>query len=106
MRPATSTWRPRRRRTTMSSAHVPEHIPLTPALLREWPIEPANRGTALVIGGAPPVPGAVLLARPGALRAVAGTLQLAAAERHAVALGVAVPECSVFGLPETASGTI
>jgi hydroxyethylthiazole kinase-like uncharacterized protein yjeF len=75
-------------------------------LLREWPIEPTNRGTVLVLGGARSVPGAVLLAGTAALRAGAGTLQLAAAERHAVALGVAVPECSVFGLPETPSGAI
>jgi hydroxyethylthiazole kinase-like uncharacterized protein yjeF len=79
---------------------------ISAALLREWPVPASPRGTVLVIGGSRAVPGAVLLTGTAALRAGASTLQLAASERHAVALGVAVPEASVFGLPETASGAI
>lgn len=80
--------------------------PISPALLRDWRIGSEDRGTVLVVGGARTVPGAPALSGTAALRAGAGTLQLAVAERHATATGVAVPECSVFGLPETASGAI
>ncbi|EOD66564.1 NAD(P)H-hydrate dehydratase, partial [Amycolatopsis vancoresmycina] len=59
-----------------------------------------------VVGGARSVPGAPALSGTAALRAGAGTLQLAVAERHATAIGVSVPESSVVGLPETASGAI
>ncbi|GAB2959713.1 NAD(P)H-hydrate dehydratase [Amycolatopsis acidiphila] len=84
----------------------PDATPISSALLREWPVPADDRGTAFVLGGARTVPGAVLLTGTAALRAGAGTLQLGASERHAVALGVAVPESSVFGLPETAGGAI
>jgi hydroxyethylthiazole kinase-like uncharacterized protein yjeF len=90
----------------MPRHHSREHTPISPALLREWPIEPAGRGTALIVGGARTLPGAVLLTGTAALRAGAGTLQLATSNRHAVALGVAVPEAAVFGLSETGSGAI
>ncbi|MEU5262064.1 NAD(P)H-hydrate dehydratase [Amycolatopsis sp. NPDC021455] len=81
-------------------------MPISPALLRDRRIGTEERGTVLVVGGARTVPGAPALSGTAALRAGAGTLQLAVAERHATAIGVAVPESSVFGLPETASGTI
>ena len=79
---------------------------LSPRLLREWPLPVPDggkhaRGTVLVIGGAPPTVGAVLLAGVAALRAGAGVLQLAVAQSRAAALAVAVPESAVFGLPET-----
>ncbi|WIV53747.1 NAD(P)H-hydrate dehydratase [Amycolatopsis nalaikhensis] len=81
-------------------------MPISPALLRAGLIGTEDRGTVLVVGGARTVPGAPALSGTAALRAGAGTLQLAVAERHASALGVSVPESSVFGLPETASGAI
>jgi ADP-dependent NAD(P)H-hydrate dehydratase len=90
---------------------MPQHpsldaTPVTPALLRGWPVPNDDRGTAFVLGGARTVPGAVLLSGTAVLRAGAGTLQLGASERHATALGVAMPESSVFGLPETESGAV
>jgi len=71
-------------------------IPVTPTLLRNWPLPPTGsgkleRGTVLVIGGSRKTPGAVLLAGTAALRAGAGRLTLAVAESTAVALAVAVP---------------
>ncbi|WP_199443884.1 NAD(P)H-hydrate dehydratase [Umezawaea beigongshangensis] len=84
----------------------PDPTPVTPALLREWRYESAPSGTVLVVGGARQVPGAVLLSGIGALRAGANTLQLAVVERHASALGLAVPEAMVLGLPETESGAV
>jgi ADP-dependent NAD(P)H-hydrate dehydratase len=84
----------------------PDPVPISPALLRGRPIGSEERGTVLVVGGARTVPGAPGLSGTAALRAGAGTLQLAVSERHASTLGVAVPESSVFGLPETPSGAI
>jgi ADP-dependent NAD(P)H-hydrate dehydratase len=84
----------------------PEPVPISPALLRDRLIGTEDRGTVLVLGGARTVPGAPALSGTAALRAGAGTLQLAVSERHATALGVAVPESSVFGLPETGTGAI
>jgi ADP-dependent NAD(P)H-hydrate dehydratase len=84
----------------------PDVTPVTPALLRNWPVPNDDRGTAFVLGGARTVPGAVLLSGTAVLRAGAGTLQLGASERHATALGVAMPESSVFGLPETENGAV
>jgi len=85
--------------------------PVTPALLRGWPLpEPDeagdkhDRGTVLVLGGAASTPGAVLLAGLGALRAGAGRLQLATVASTSVALGVALPEAMVTGLPEDRHG--
>src|SRR5690348_2815792 len=83
---------------------------LTPRLLRDWPLPVPDggkhaRGTVLVVGGAPATAGAVLLAGVAALRAGAGVLRLAVAGSRAAALGVAVPEAAVYGLPER-NGTI
>ncbi|MEZ2389547.1 NAD(P)H-hydrate dehydratase [bacterium RCC_150] len=86
-------------------------VPVTPTLLRSWPL-PAlgsgkrERGTVLVIGGARRTPGAVLLAGMAALRAGAGRLTLAVAESAAVPLAVAMPEAGVVGLPESPSGSV
>jgi hydroxyethylthiazole kinase-like uncharacterized protein yjeF len=82
---------------------VPET--LTPRLLRDWPLPVPDggkhaRGTVLVIGGERATAGAVLLAGVAALRAGAGVLRMAVAESSAPALGVAVPEAAVLGLPE------
>lgn len=64
------------------------------------------RGRVLAIGGSTQVPGAILLAGVGALRAGAGKLQLATVRSASATLGVAVPEALVVGLPETREGEI
>ena len=84
---------------------------ITPRLLREWPLpDPEGgkeaRGTVLVVGGSRFTPGAVLLAGIGALRAGAGTLQLAVGESTATILSIQVPEAKVIGLPETPGGSV
>lgn len=85
--------------------------PVTPTLLRGWPLPGGgsgkdDRGSVLVIGGARMTPGATLLAGVAALRAGAGRLTLAVAESVAVPLAVALPEAGVLALPETASGSV
>ncbi|WNV86224.1 NAD(P)H-hydrate dehydratase [Umezawaea sp. Da 62-37] len=83
-----------------------EPTPITSALLREWTPPDAGTGTVLVVGGARRSPGAVLLSGIAALRTGAVTLQLAVVDRHASALGLAVPEALVVGLPETDDGAV
>lgn len=90
-----------------------EAIVVTPELLRGWPLRRADddadkdaRGDVLVVGGAPDMPGAVILAATAALRAGAGKLQIATCGSIARHIGVAVPESRVFGLPETRAGGI
>ncbi|KAE8762727.1 NAD(P)H-hydrate dehydratase [Georgenia thermotolerans] len=85
--------------------------PITPALLREWPLpEPRGskygRGQVLVAGGARATPGAVLLAGEAALRVGAGRLTLAVARSVAGSLAVAVPEAGVRGLAEDDAGDV
>lgn len=65
-----------------------------------------SRGRVLVVGGAPEMPGAVILAATAALRAGAGKLQIATCRSIALAVGAAVPEARVFALPETKAGGI
>jgi hydroxyethylthiazole kinase-like uncharacterized protein yjeF len=60
----------------------------------------------LAIGGAVSMPGAIVLAGTAALRAGAGKLQIATCRSVATAVGIAVPECLVYGLPETRAGGI
>jgi hydroxyethylthiazole kinase-like uncharacterized protein yjeF len=92
----------------------PADVPaVTPQLLRAWPLPDLDddgtkhdRGTVLVVGGAASTPGAVLLAGIAALRTGAGRLQLATVEATAVALGVAVPEAAVVGLPAGPDGSV
>ncbi|MCX7514139.1 NAD(P)H-hydrate dehydratase [Frateuria sp. STR12] len=84
---------------------------LTARLLRTMPLpDPRGgkeqRGRVLVVGGSSRVPGAVLLAGTGALRAGAGKLQLATTQEVALPLAVAMPEALVLGLPVTAQGEI
>ncbi len=92
-------------------------IAVTPALLRGWPLPRAGgdnskdrgkdtRGSVLVLGGSTEVPGAVLLAGTGALRAGAGKLRIAAPRDIAPGLALAVPEARVLGLPQTEGGDI
>lgn len=84
-----------------------------PALLRRWPL-PAidgtlgkeDRGKLLVIGGSDAIPGAAILAGVAALRAGAGTLEMATTRRLAGAVAVMVPEARVVGLAATRRGEI
>jgi len=92
---------------------VPPAEVVSPTLLRAWPLpEPDengskhDRGTVLVVGGAASTPGAVLLAGLAALRAGAGRLSVATVRSTQVALGVALPEALVDGLPETPDGAL
>jgi hydroxyethylthiazole kinase-like uncharacterized protein yjeF len=85
--------------------------PVTPSLLRSWPLPSAgedkySRGAVMVIGGARATPGAALLAGIAALRAGAGRLTLAVAESVAPQLAVSFPEAGVIGLPETGDGSV
>ena len=84
---------------------------ITPSTLRAWQLpgpggSKYGRGHALVVGGAARTPGGALLAGVAVLRAGAGYLQLAVAESVAPALGVAVPEAGVLGLPEADGGSV
>ena len=86
---------------------------VTPHLLRGWaPPEPGadgdkhSRGTIAIVGGAVSTPGAVLLAGTAALRAGAGRLQVLTVEATSVALGMALPEAMVRGLPTDDGGSL
>lgn len=81
--------------------------------MRDWPLPlPGDggtkraRGTVLVVGGSRRTPGAVLLAGTAALRAGAGTLQMAGPESVATALAIHVPESLVLALPESSAGDV
>jgi hydroxyethylthiazole kinase-like uncharacterized protein yjeF len=63
-----------------------------------------ERGRVCIVGGSRDVPGGVLLAGLGAMRAGGGKLQIATVECRAAALGLAMPEAMVIGLPETEAG--
>jgi ADP-dependent NAD(P)H-hydrate dehydratase len=83
---------------------------LTAETLRAWPLplddhdDKRDRGTVLVIAGTVRTAGAALLAGLAAMRAGAGRLQIATVETSAAALGVAVPEALILGLPPTDAG--
>ncbi|MDX6199337.1 MAG: ADP-dependent NAD(P)H-hydrate dehydratase [Actinomycetota bacterium] len=97
----------------MSKPPPAETPAVTPQLLRDWPLPTPDddgtkhaRGTVCVVGGAVSTPGAVLLAGLAALRVGAGRLQILTVDPTAVALGVAVPEAMVVGLPTSSSGSL
>jgi hydroxyethylthiazole kinase-like uncharacterized protein yjeF len=84
---------------------------VTPNALREWPLPEAGdskygRGQVIVVGGAQRSPGAAMLSGLAALRVGAGRLTLAVAASVATAVAVAVPECGVVPLDETADGHV
>jgi hydroxyethylthiazole kinase-like uncharacterized protein yjeF len=90
-----------------------EAIVLTPEFLRGWslpqPDEAGDKedwGRVLVIGGAPEMPGAVILAAEAALRAGAGKLRIATCDSIAPFVATAIPESRVFAMPETRRGGI
>jgi hydroxyethylthiazole kinase-like uncharacterized protein yjeF len=94
-----------------TSSDGPPATPVTPSLLRGWPLPSAgedkySRGAVMVIGGARATPGAALLAGIAALRAGAGRLTMAVAESVATQLAVSFPEAGVIGLPETKDGSV
>ena len=63
-----------------------------------------TKGRILVIAGSRDVPGAALLCATAAMRAGAGKLTIATVESAATALGLAMPEAMVIGLPEDRDG--
>ena len=86
---------------------------ITPHVLRAWPLpapdeagDKETRGRVLVMGGAPEMPGAVVLAGVAAARAGAGKLQLATGRSVAPFVAISVPEARVFALPETRTGAL
>lgn len=86
---------------------------ITPAFLRRHPLPRPDgggdknvRGSVLIIGGSPTLPGAVILAATAALRAGAGRLRIMTGRSIAQAVGVAVPESMAVGLDETDSGAL
>jgi ADP-dependent NAD(P)H-hydrate dehydratase len=88
-----------------------EPTPVTPELLRSWPLpEPTGgknaRGSILVIGGSTETLGAVLLAAEAAMRVGAGKLQVATVASLAPFAAAALPEALVRALPETSGGAI
>lgn len=64
------------------------------------------RGRVLIAGGSSIVPGAIALTGEAALRAGAGKIQLATVAAATIALGVAMPEAAVFGLPANEEGEL
>jgi len=88
-------------------------VELTASILARWPLpmpdeegDKEERGRILVVGGAPEMPGGVILAATAALRAGAGKLQIATCRSIAGLVAAAVPEARVFALPETSGGAI
>jgi hydroxyethylthiazole kinase-like uncharacterized protein yjeF len=85
-------------------------VPLTPRVLRGWPLPVAEdgdkeaRGRVLVVGGAPELVGAPVLAAEAALRAGAGKLRVAVPAALAPLVGLALPEARVFSLGEGSAG--
>lgn len=65
-----------------------------------------KRGRVLAAGGSLTVPGALRLTGEAGFRAGAGKVQLATPEAACVALGVAMPEAAVFGLPVNRDGEL
>jgi hydroxyethylthiazole kinase-like uncharacterized protein yjeF len=102
---------PARSRRKAEASDAPRAIDAR--LLRTWRLpEPdasgdkRDRGLVVCVGGAPELPGAIILAATAALRAGAGGVRIGTLAGIAPAVGVAVPEALVFGLRETRVGGI
>jgi hydroxyethylthiazole kinase-like uncharacterized protein yjeF len=101
------------KRTASGSLAARRDALITPALLKRWRLPQHDgehgkkeRGRVLVVGGSRQIPGAVMLAAIGALRAGAGTLQIATSRSVAPALAISVPEACVFALREEKNGEL
>jgi len=86
-------------------------VEVTAQTLDAWPLPEAGeskygRGEVVVVGGALRSPGAALLAGSAALRVGAGRLTLAVGESVAAHIAVALPECGVVPLKETAGRNV
>jgi ADP-dependent NAD(P)H-hydrate dehydratase len=85
-------------------------VKLDRAALTAHPLPPIidgdkeTKGRVLVVAGSREVPGAALLAATAAMRAGAGKLRIATVDSAAMALGAAMPEAMVTGLPEAEDG--
>ena len=86
---------------------------VTTALLRRWALPSLDgaegkeeRGQVMVVGGSERIPGAVVLAAIGALRAGAGKLQIGTARGVAPHVAVTVPEACVFPMPSGKKGEL
>ncbi|MEO7387280.1 MAG: ADP/ATP-dependent (S)-NAD(P)H-hydrate dehydratase [Gammaproteobacteria bacterium] len=84
---------------------------ITPRLLVEWPLPPAeavsrpsNLRRTLVVAGSALMPGAAILSAVSALRAGAGPLSIATGRSVAPTVALAVPEGRILGLRETPRG--
>ncbi|WP_213814856.1 NAD(P)H-hydrate dehydratase [Glaciihabitans sp. dw_435] len=91
---------------TKATDNAPLGLPVTPELLRDWPLPPVadskyGRGQVVVVGGAPRSPGAAMLAGIASLRVGAGRLTLAVGSSIAGQVAVALPESGVVFLDET-----
>ena len=91
----------------------PQPLLLTAKLLRRMPVpmpeeggSKEERGRVLVVGGAPEMPGAAVLAATAALRAGAGKLRVATVRSVAPFVASSVPEARVFALAETRAGAV
>jgi hydroxyethylthiazole kinase-like uncharacterized protein yjeF len=98
-------------KTQSATEKTPTQV--TQTFLQHWPLprldeqgDKDSRGSVLIIGGSVEMPGSVTLAATAALRSGVGRLAIATCQSVAVAVGVAVPEARVFGLPETPAGGI
>lgn len=90
-----------------------EIVTLTKKVLRAWRLpqpgadgDKEERGRVLIVGGAPEMPGAIVLSATAALRAGAGKLQIAVVKSVRSLVAQDMPEAYVFALPETRRGGI
>jgi hydroxyethylthiazole kinase-like uncharacterized protein yjeF len=86
---------------------------ITRSLLSRWPLPEVDglrgkedRGRALVVGGSVEIPGAIVLAATGVLRAGAGKLQIATCREAAISIALAIPEARVIGLRSARDGSL
>lgn len=98
------------RQSDMSKASAGK---ITRNMLRRWPLPELSgengkddRGRLLVVGGSVQIPGGVVLAAIGAMRAGAGKLQIGTARDVAPWVAVTVPEARVIGLVQKVGGEL
>src|SRR3954447_23655112 len=109
-RPARGRWRAEDLGAGRDGGYPLSPKPLDRAALRNHPLPPVvdgdkeTKGRILIVAGSRAVPGAGLLTALAAMRAGAGKLRIATVESAATALGMAMPEAMVMGLPEDARG--